>query len=135
MTFELYYLSEDVLFLIWDFVCNNDKIVLCKQFYIRYHCDWYREKMLFNQNYLFFIIKNKFDFVVERLLIDNKNEMIQKNNKISYKEYTFHTKIAFLEYYASIIEKSPCNNLIKTFIIKNRLKRYRKYTKRGNKVF
>ena len=98
MTIELYFLPEDVLFIVWDFIKDTDKISWCKQFFYRYHQELYREKFLFNNNYLFFIIRSDLFFILENLLLENSQELTKKSS-------VFHTKMyhSFRKFLSSTI--------------------------------
>ena len=136
MTIELYFLPEDVLFIVWDFIKDTDKISWCKQFFYRYHQELYREKFLFNNNYLFFIIRSDLFFILENLLLENSQELTKKIKRFSYKNVSFISKISLLHYYANALGQNKCHYQTTMFIKEHNLADCKKgNVKRRNNSF
>ena len=133
MNIELYYLPEDVLFIIWDFIKDTDKIVWCKQFYFRYHSFLYREKLLYNKSYLYFVVKNDYSFILENIIENNREDIIKKTKKFGYKNFSFSSKLAFIYHYASVLGSTKCHNYSSLFIKENNLTEFKNSSARKRK--
>ncbi len=125
MNIELHNLPEDILFVIWDFIKDTDKIVLCKQFYFRFHSDLYREKYIHNKTYLYFLVKNDYSFILENIISNNREDIIKKTKKFTYKNFSFASKLAFVHHYASTLGSTKCHNYSSFYIKENNLSQFK----------
>lgn len=111
MIFDYFdYIPDDVIKIyIWPKISNRIKLILNKEFYIKYHNDYYN----ITNKYMKFIISNHINIALKTIINDNI-EKLDKHIKFKYDNKIFYNNYSFLIY----LSKKYNNNFIQNYKLK-----------------
>lgn len=111
MIFDYFdYIPDDVIKIyIWPKISNRIKLILNKEFYTKYHNDYYN----ITNKYMKFIISNHINIALKTIINDNI-EKLDKYIKFKYDNKIFYNNYSFLIY----LSKKYNNNFIQNYKLK-----------------
>ena len=108
----LIFLPDDILYIIYLYIHNENKYLLNKTNYEKHYIEIINNlrKPEYN-SYIRFIIRNDYSYLFDNLLKHKYNEFHTKN-KISYKNITYKYLYEFVKYYIQLNNSGRCNNIL-----------------------
>tara|TARA_B000000557_G_scaffold263842_1_gene267617 strand:- start:2744 stop:3193 length:450 start_codon:yes stop_codon:yes gene_type:complete len=120
----LYYLPEDIIWLIGKYVRDHDKIWLCKRYYFTYHhlvfeSGLKREKVF--DDYMRKVLRNNSFFVLTHLLelFGSKWILYPPNKRWKYKNMVFPSYMDMVIYWSKSFKSGRCENNIIDYLKNN----------------
>ena len=108
----LIFLPDDILYIIYLYIHNENKYLLNKTNYEKHYIEIINNLRKTEYNsYIRFIIRSDYSYLFDNLLKHKYNEFHTKN-KISYKNITYKCLYEFVKYYIQLNNSGRCNNIL-----------------------
>jgi hypothetical protein len=108
----LIFLPDDILYIIYLYIHNENKYLLNKTNYEKHYIEIINNLRKTEYNsYIRFIIRSDYSYLFDNLLKHKYNEFHTKN-KISYKNITYKYLYEFVKYYIQLNNSGRCNNIL-----------------------